>query len=142
MKYLAIPLSLVAISLPWRSVWADDQDVLIGKGTKIEFAKPIELGPGEHKAAFGTCTMSLMVWGAEVPKETSVTVAPSTLTVQGRDSVDGKWILLYGDTQTIKINCDKTTVGNVKTAFADSIQSIEVVPADTPPAGMLCDPKN
>jgi hypothetical protein len=113
MKYLAIPLSLVAIFLPWRSVWADDQDVLIGKGTKIEFAK-IELGPGEHKAAFGTCTMSLMVWGAEVPNETSVTVAPGTLTVQGRDSVDGKWILLYGDTQTIKINCDKTTVGNVK----------------------------
>src|SRR5215475_2064426 len=131
MKNLAIAFFLLAITVPSRSLSADDQDVLVGKGSKIEFAKPIALGTGEHKTVLGPCTIGLMLWGAEVPKETMVTLAPATFTVQGRDS-NGKWILLDGASQTIKINCDQTTVGNIKTAFADVIQSMQVVPAEAP----------
>ena len=141
MKRLTGLFFLLAITLPVKSVLADDQDPLVGKGTKIQLAKPIDLGTGEHKAVLGPCTVSLMVWGAEVPKDTDVTLAPATLTVQGRDP-NGKWILLYGATQTIKVNCDKTTAGTIKTAFADAVQSMEVVPADAPAATLEVGPKS
>jgi len=132
MKKLAIALFLLAIAVPLRSLSADDQDVLVGNGTKIEFAKPIVLGTGEHKTVLGPCTIGLWLFGEEVPKDTMVTLAPTTLTVQGRDK-NGKWILLYGASQTIKVNCNPTTVGNIKTAFADVMQSMEIVPAEAPP---------
>jgi len=141
MRRLASLLLLLAITLPLKSVLADDQDALVGKGTKIQLAKPIDLGIGEHKTVLGPCTVSLMVWGAEIPKDTDVTLAPSTLTVQGRDS-NGKWILLYGAAETIKVNCDKTTVGNIKTAFGDALQSMEVVPAEAPAATLEVGPKS
>jgi hypothetical protein len=141
MRRLTSLVFLFAITLPLKSVWADDQDVLVGRGTKIQLAKPIDLGTGEHKTVLGPCTVSLMLWGAEVPKDTDVTLAPGTLTVQGLDT-NGKWILLYGAAETIKVNCNKTTVGNIKTAFADLIESMEVVPADVPAVTLEVGPKS
>jgi len=132
MKYLAAMFSLLAIMVYSKSVLAAfDESTVVGDGTKIKILKPIELGLGEHKAAFAPCSIGLLLWGAEVPSGTSCTLAPQTLTVGGRDS-NGKWLLLYGAARTIVVNCPDTTVGGIQKAFGDLIGFAEVVPAEVP----------